>query len=145
MGLVSYKTISFRNNPKLGFIGVILLFALLIGSVIGLYIVGSKFMSSVYAQRAFVVATTEGDIKKAEENINKAVLFDTNDRVYRAASEIALVQISQLIAQNENTPEIQNEFQRALTLAVQNAQLAVNVDNKNYQNWTKKSTGFLEW
>ncbi|MFC1732708.1 hypothetical protein ACFL6I_20600, partial [candidate division KSB1 bacterium] len=103
VGAVKQKIFTFSENLRAGFIGIVLLFALLVVSVSGLYVSVQKFVSSVYVQKASVQINLVGDIQAAEKKVNRALIFNKNDSVYRAISEISLFKLTNLINKGEST------------------------------------------
>ena len=135
-GVVKQKTFSFSEDLRVGFIGIILIFILLISSVAGLYSSFQKFASAVYIQKANIELSTIGDIKKSEKNVNQALIFNRNDSGYRLMSEISLFKFTDLINKEGYTTGIQQQLQSILTDAIENGRIAISKDDKNYQNWS---------
>lgn len=137
--MFSEKEISFANNPRIGFISVLVLVILIIVSVVALYMVGTRYISSIYFQRSIVLLNTGGNIDDAEQKIGKAISLFNSDNYHRVAAEIGLIRLNQVISQgndSNNQDEIRAQFQSALASAIRSAQAAVEIDKKNYQNWT---------
>ena len=133
-GVVKQKTFSFNENLRAGFIGIALLFVILVVSASGLYVSAQKFASSLYIEKARTQVFA-GDIEKAEENINRALLFAKDDLVYRANSEILLFKFASLINQEGYTAEIQSQLQAILVQIIESGRSAILIDGRNYQNW----------
>ncbi|NQV93442.1 hypothetical protein HQ403_03010 [Candidatus Kaiserbacteria bacterium] len=134
-GVVKQRVFTFSEDIKVGFLGIVLLFVLLIVSVTSLYVSAQKYTSSVYIGQASAKINIFSDTQGAEEDINRALLFSKGDLVYRATSEISLFRLTNLINQGENTSETQKQFQEILSKALGSGRSAVAVDDKNYQNW----------
>lgn len=135
-GIVKQKTLAFNENLRVGFIGIILIFTLLLVSVAGLYVSIQKFISAVYIQRASVEVNLNGDIEKAEESIAQALVFNNrNDLVHRVSTGVSIFRLTNLINQGENTTETQQQFQDILVQAIESGRLAIAADDRNYQNW----------
>ena len=131
------KNIDFAANPRIGFISILVLAVLLIISAVSLYMVGGQYASAVAFQGSLVAANIDGDIDKAEEKVKSAVKLGNNDRYYRLAAEINLARINQVLSdQEKDIEERRTEFQTILASAISNVQKAIEIDNKNYQNWT---------
>jgi cytochrome c-type biogenesis protein CcmH/NrfG len=131
------KRISFASNPRIGFISMLALIVLLIISAVSLYMVGGQYASAVAFQSSLVAANVDGDIDKAEKKVLTAIKLGNNDRYYRLAAEINLARINQVLSDEEkNIEERRAEFQTILAAAISNVQKALEIDGKNYQNWT---------
>ena len=136
--LISMKTISFIDDPRAGFVSVLVLILLLVGTVTGGYLVVQKYIASVYFQRGAIALNREGSVDRAEMLIGKAVGFSQSDVYYRALTEIGLIRMSNLFSQNaDSTSEeaIRSQFQTLLGGALLNARLAVGVNPSDYQNF----------
>jgi len=84
-----------------------------------------------------VSANVNGNIDKAEEKVLGAIKLGNNDRYYRLAAEINLARINAVLNDTEkDIEERRAEFQTILASAISNVQEAIEIDNKNYQNWT---------
>lgn len=134
VGIVKQKNFAFNENLKVGFVGVILLFVLLIVSATSTYVFTQKFIAAVYLGQASSEVNISGDIEKAERLVNRALLFSKSDLVYRATSEISLLKLTNIINQGEVTTETKKQFQGAIIQALESGRLAT-VEDKNYQNW----------
>lgn len=99
--------------------------------------VGGQYVSAVAFQESLVAANVDGDIDKAEKKVESAIKLGNNDRYYIFAAEINLARINQLLSDTErNIDERRAEFQTILAAAISNVQKAIEIDNKNYKNWT---------
>lgn len=136
-GITIEKKIQFAANPRVGFISILALIVLLIISAVSLYMVGGQYVSAVAFQESLVAANVDGDIDKAEKKVESAIKLGNNDRYYIFAAEINLARINQLLSDTErNIDERRAEFQTILAAAISNVQKAIEIDNKNYKNWT---------
>ena len=136
-GTIIEKEIQFASNPRVGFISILALTILLIISAVSLYMVGGQYVSAVAFQSSLVAANVDGDIDKAEKKVESAIRLGNNDRYYRFAAEINLARINQVISDTErDIEERRTDFQTILGSAISNVQKAIEVDNKNYQNWS---------
>jgi len=129
-------TISFTDNPRLGFIAVLALTVIFLGSISGLFSIGEKYLAANSFQQAVLVGNRDGDLEGARAHIRQAVLLDANDQYYRLAADIAVADLNRLVADN-TTPsdDIRNQFQSLVAEGVQNAQAAIQLDSTNDQNW----------
>lgn len=136
-GLVSAKTISFVDDPRAGFVSVLVLILLLIGSVTLCYLLTQKYVASVYFQKGVLAANREGNVDKAERFISRAAALSQTDLYYRFLTEIALVRMNALLSQNPDTvsaESVRSQFQNLLGAALGTARQAVALDPKNYEN-----------
>jgi len=134
-GLVQQKNFQFNKNLRAGFIGIILLFALLAVSIVGSYVSFQKFVSVVYVGKANVAANLNGDIEAAEGYINRALTFEKNDAIYRAFADVAIFKLNTVINQGGDTAEVRQQFQLVVTQAIERSRLAIVAGNTNYRNW----------
>ena len=89
-------SVSLVDEPKISFVAVLVLTALLIGTVSLGYIFSQKFMASAYFQRA-LIASNVSDLAKAEEYATKAVVLSESDLSLRFLVEIDLATGSQQV------------------------------------------------
>jgi cytochrome c-type biogenesis protein CcmH/NrfG len=130
------KEINFTSNPRIGFISILILTVLLLISAVALFIVGGQYASAVAFQSSLVSANIDGNIDEAERKVKSAIRLGNNDRYYRLAAEINLARINQILSDQEKDIEIRrSEFQTVLASAISNVQKAIEIDDKNYQNW----------
>ena len=131
------KEISFASNPRIGFIAILMLTVLLLISAVSVYVVGGQYVSAVEFQGSLVSANINGNIDEAERKVGNAIKLGNNDRYYRLAAEINLARINQILADQEKNIDTKRiEFQTILASAISNVQKAIEIDNKNYQNWS---------
>lgn len=138
VGNSSFKelAISFDERPRVGFVIVLTLTVLVLGSVASLFTLGERYTAATYFQHAVVVASTENDIDRSLEYINKALVFDEQDRFYRLASNLDVLRLSQIVANNpQPNEEQQAQFQARLARAIDSASRATQSNPANYQNW----------
>jgi tetratricopeptide (TPR) repeat protein len=131
------KEIVFADNPRLGFISVLVLTLLLIIGSISLYALGRQYVSAFNFQSGFIALNTRGDTEDARKKIATAIRYGKEDIYYRFATDLNMVRLNNIVADTD-TPidERREQFQQALSDAVSTAQSAKEIDGKNYQNWT---------
>lgn len=137
-GVVQARTVSFVEDPRKGFVSVLVLILLLIGAITVGYAFTEKFIGSVYFQKGIVAFNKEGNIDKAEKNLKKAVELDQNSFYYRSLVQIDMMRLSMLLSQNAGTisdDTLRTRFQELFSLAISHAEQAVNLGNTDYQNW----------
>lgn len=133
---VRERGINFADNPRLGFVTVLLLTVVLIGTVVGAYSVGKQYAAATSFQRSVVELNINGDIDAASSFLDAAVRLGASDAQYRFATQIGLVRLNQIV-NDTVTPlqERQTAFQQVLGTTIRNGQLATEVNPHNYQNW----------
>lgn len=132
----SEKRIDFSDNPRLGFVAVLVLTIVLISTIIGLYSVGQQYVAAYHFQKSAVNLNIEGDIVAAQRNLDRAVALNPIDGYYRFATQIGLVELNQVVADTEGSlDERRQRFEQALGVTVRNALRATEVAPTNYQNW----------
>lgn len=136
--LLKPKTISFADEPKVSFISVLMLTALLVGAITLAYVFGQKFTASAYFQRALIAVNIEGNIERAEELAMRALSISKNDLYDRFLTEVALGKINTLLSNTssgESTDAVRARFQTLMGDAIRYARDAADFDATNYQNW----------
>ncbi len=137
-GAIKQKTISFVEDPKKGFVSVLLLIMLLVGTIVTGYMLFEKFVSSYNFQKAAVIFGKEGNLDKSQSTILKAIPYDKLPTYYRALVQIDMMRMSALLSQdakNVSVDVLRSQFQGLLSSALNNAQQAVTLDPKDYQSW----------
>lgn len=137
-GIIRPKIISFVEDPRKGFVSVLTLILLLIGTIAAGYSSVEKFIASVYFQKGVVIFNNEGNVDKAEQYILKAAALDTSAAYYRSLVQIDMIRMSALISQSSNgvsADTIRTRFRNFLSAALNHAQQAVSIDQADYQNW----------
>jgi cytochrome c-type biogenesis protein CcmH/NrfG len=134
-GILKSRDLSLTHHPKLSFVSVLVLIVMLIGSVSLGYLVVEKSISGVYFQSALMTFAKDNNIAKAEATTQKAIALAGFDIYYRGMSELGSAHVQEIINRPNVTQEsVKAEFQQALSSSITNAQKAVAVDPKNYQN-----------
>lgn len=131
------KTISFIDDPRAGFVSVLILILLLIGSVTLGYTLVEKYTATVLFQKGVISFNTNGDIDKAENLIGRAVAMSPQDIYYRFLTELTLIRMNTLLGQDTSTVSadtVRTEFQSLLGVALDRARQAVALNPKNYEN-----------
>ncbi len=136
-GVIKNYNFSFLEDPRIGFVSVLVLILLIISSVTGGYILFQKFLSVGYFQRSIVSFSIEGNLDKAEQSIVSAVKLNKNDLYYRTLAEMNLTRLRIVLSQSDVSEEtIRAQFQAISQAAIQNALTATDIDGTNYLNWT---------
>lgn len=135
-GLLKTKTLSLVDHPKLSFVAVLLLVALIIGNITLGYLATTKAIAATDFQAGVSAVQVSQDLDKGEASIVKAIALGGYDTYYRGLSQVNLLRVNALLAKPGATPEsIREPFQQTLGNAIENARQATVVDPNNYQNW----------
>lgn len=96
-----------------------------------------EVVSNLYVNRAASAYRASMDVAEAGRMIETALAISPrNDRAHRAASELGLAGLSQLLAEgNPDTAEARTRLQQSLQTTIQHGLTAVEIDDANYQNW----------
>lgn len=130
------KTLAFSgpSSPKLlaTFIALVIVAA---GTLAGAYVVSQKFAASLYAGSG-AAALRVGDPDLALEKLSRAVsLDDSSDGYLRGLSQAYLMKFQSLSATGDAESQAQ-QLQGALSLAIQSAQAATEVNPADTANWS---------
>lgn len=100
-------------------------------------LISKEVASNMYVNRAAVAYRDTGSAADASAMIETSLAISPrNDRAHRAASELGLVELSQLLAQGDpQTEEARTNLQNTLQNTIQHGLTAVEIDDANYQNW----------
>lgn len=133
--IVSLKTISFSRSGRKSLAVVIISFLFLL-SILGIYLFTNKVVASFQAQKSLVVLNSEGNLEKSLELMQKAGKNSNYDLYYRLLSEMSLLQLQTVLNQKDVAKEtMMTQFQTVLDNTLAYANIAVNLDKRNYQNW----------
>lgn len=119
--------------------GVLLL--LLVGAAILFASAGvmRAVISDLLIQKAAVDFNTKEDVAQAISLVQKGLLINPkNDRAHRAAVELGLLQLQDLIAKGKTSDAA--GLQEALSKTIQNGLTAVSIDSGDYLNWLALAT-----
>jgi len=128
--------IKLLGSPKLGFISVLLLIFLTIGTVTAEYFLTKKFVAFAYFGKSIAAANRDGDIEKSEAYLVSAVKLSEEDLYYRALSELSLIKLNNLVQETGvSQDKLREQFQAFLGVAVDSAKRATELDKTNYGNF----------
>ncbi len=129
-------TLRLLSEPKSGFISVLLIIFLLIGSVSLGYLFVERFSSYAYFQKSLSALNDEGSLDKTEIYLGKAIKLSDQDVYYRANSELGLIKLNNLLQQTSIPQDtLRTEFQTLLGAAIDSARRATELDKTNYGNF----------
>ncbi len=122
--------ISFIKNSLTGFVSVIIIILLLIGSFISIYFFSKKYLSVYLYSQGVKILNTENNIEKGEAKILKATQFDKQDVYFRTLAEIGIIKTNKIINQQNNLPleSLREQFQNSLVSSIKNAQDAIKIN-----------------
>ncbi len=127
--------IAFARSPRVGFVVVFALTLLLLGSVLGVYVIVERYLGEV-AYTAGTNAFANGDLDTAEASAARSIMFSPTDHAYRLSSTIGVARLNQIAADSALTAdEARTRFQSTLSTAVANAITATQLGPNDYQNW----------
>lgn len=128
--------ISFLRSPRAGFISVLLIVLLLIGSVATIYLFFQKYLASHYYTKSAKALVVSGDTDTSESNLIKANRVDARDRYHRGLAEIGIIRMRDILIQQDVAPEVlRGQFQTALSSTIQNAQKSIDLNPSDSLNW----------
>jgi tetratricopeptide (TPR) repeat protein len=125
-------TMSFLNDHRKSFVSILALIILAIFSIALAFRYMERFIS-IYHLRSALGAS---EVSQAETSINKALAMNYNDLYLRTYSQVYLVKLNSLVT--SGTPlseEDKAELQKIFDQAVRSAELAVEYNGANYQNF----------
>src|SRR3989339_103599 len=134
-GIVKNYDFSFLDDPRVGFVSVLVLILFIISSIVGGYVVAEKFLSLVSYQKGVMLAG-RGDVAGARTALENAKNLRESDLYYRALSEININSLGVILNQKGISQEtVKAQFQLASREAIDNAIKATQFDQTNYVNW----------
>lgn len=137
-GIVPVVNRQFNLNPKVGFVSSVVMVASLVAMLSLGYGLYKSSLSLWYFQKSSFALNNNNDSKTSESYMLKAILAVPNDIYYRSLSEIYIVKLNEILAQDPKTvkqEEIQKQFTDGLTSAITAAKTATDRDPSNYLNW----------
>ena len=130
------REIDFANNPKIGFVIVLVLTAFLLASFAGLYAVGKEYIAVYQFQKGVISFNSSGDLDVAERGALDATRISNRDRYYRLLADVNVARLIALQTETElSDVELRVRFQTFLAGAIEHGQEATRIDPSNYQNW----------
>jgi len=130
------QELSFVDNPRTGFVTVLLMTVIFLAGILGIFTAGQKYTAAVYFQKALREANVNGDIDKAEAELRRDQSLDSSDRFNRLAVDIGLARLGQIFS-DTSTPvdTLRDQFTNTFNRTRQNAEVGISIDEDNYQNW----------
>lgn len=115
---------------------LIVLVVAVLAALAGAVLVGREIISNLYVNRAAYVYQTSGDVTKSSQSVATALLISSkNDRAHRAAAELGVVRLAQIMQSNPDDQAARAALQETLQSTIQHGLTAVSINESNYQNW----------
>jgi tetratricopeptide (TPR) repeat protein len=127
--------ITYKENPRIGFLLTLLLTVVVLGSIGGIYGYASRFYAEASFQKAIQTINSTGELDEGQQILERAVYVYPLDGYYRTLSNIHLIRLQQLIEEGRDPTEIREEVQTILSRAIQNATRATELAPNGYRNW----------
>lgn len=98
--------------------------------------IGREIISNLFVNDSAYAYQTQNDLGKASAKIETALMISPkNDRAHRAAAELGVLQLAQLMQANSQDEAARTALQTTLQGTIQHGLTAVSIDEGNYQNW----------
>lgn len=137
-GIIPVASKRFNVNPRIGFVSSLIMVISLVGVVSLGYGLFKNSLSLWYFQKSSYALNTANDTKLSEEYMLKAIVTVPNDVYYRSLSEIQLVKLNEVLAQDPakvKQEDVQKQFSDGLLAAITSGVSAKDRDPSNYLNW----------
>ena len=129
--LIKTPIFSFLNDPRLSFFSILLIIAVMVLTGFLGYKSVKKFTSIVFYERAVTAETLD----RAEEKIIKALSLNKSDLYFRSLSDVYLLKMNNLLQEGQLGEADKKILQDIISRAEASAELGVEFDKTNYQNW----------
>jgi len=135
-GLIKTIFIFVTRDPRIGFLSVLLLLLLSVGTVLGGYTIFERYLSLAFVHQGRTALAQYGDFDRAEGLINRAIALNNSDILYRQLADVELIRLGSILNREGASIEaIRTEFQDTLGKAIAAGQGAIQIDETNYLNW----------
>lgn len=115
---------------------LILLVVCVLAALAGAALIGKEIVSNLFVNRAAYVYQSTGDAALAGKSVATALMISpNNDRAHRAAAELGVVRLAQLMQSNPDDQAARAALQETLQNTIQHGLTAVSINESNYQNW----------
>jgi len=129
------RRFSISSNRRAGFILVGAVMIVIIGSSSALYYAGRHYASAYAFSGAVSGLNGNTTLEEVEQTIAASYAVTSNDVYARQLASYQVAKMNSLLGLQEPTTEEQQAFQTAAANGVNAAQLAVNTDPTDPQNW----------
>ncbi|MBI2054508.1 MAG: tetratricopeptide repeat protein [Candidatus Sungbacteria bacterium] len=140
---ISERSISF-TAPWVTFITSLAIIFFMVGGITLLYHTAQQYLAAVDFTRGVNTLSVKGDVNEAISRITNATGLDSdNDQYYRALAQALLARIQSIVNQaaTSPSPNVQNDFQTAVSGAISAAQRATQINPSDSLNWA--TLGFV--
>ncbi len=131
----TFISLSFKMNPRIGFVTTLLLTVIMLVSIGGVYGFTTRLFAEVRFQEGIRTIETEMKVDEGEALIMRAIALHPRDEYYRILSDIGIYRINVLLGEGVETPESQERLKALLAQTIAHATKAVERDETNYRNW----------
>jgi len=129
-------TFSFTENPRVGFVSVLVIILLMITCVVAEYSFAQRILAAKSFGNGILAFNIDGDLTKAESNIIRSLHLFEHDSSYRTLSEIQIRQLGFILSQSDiGQDTMRTQFQAKLGSAITSAQNAISFNEAHYLNW----------
>lgn len=102
----------------------------------GAALVSREIASNLLVNRGAYVYQSDRDVTRAAGHIATALMVSpNNDRAHRAAAELGVIRLGEMIRANPSDEAALAALQQTLQNTIQHGLTAVSIDEGNYQNW----------
>jgi len=133
---VRTRTFSIAANKRAGLVLVGVVMIIIIASASALYYAGRHYASVYTFSGAVSGLSSDTTLEQVEQKIASSYASNPNDLYARQLANYQIAKMNALLNLAEPTPEQQQEFQSSAANGVNAAQLAVDTDPTNPQNWS---------
>ncbi len=131
---ITERSVVFQNPWTVFLSSLIVIFLLAVG-VAHIYLELGR-LRAAFLQQAGVQALNAGELDRAVSNFESAVSAESNNfRNYQALAQIRTEKVRNLIQRAVSGENVQQEFQSAVVLAIQNAQRSTEMNPQEPQVW----------
>lgn len=132
----SVRRVTVTSNKRAAFILVGVVMIVIIGSASALYYTGRHYASAYTFSAAISGAADTATLEEVEQTISSAYAVSPSDLYARQLAGYQIAKMNSLLSLESPTAEQQQAFQTAAVNGVNAAQLAVDTDKTDPQNWS---------
>ena len=127
----------FTKSPQKAFFIMLISVFLIVGSVVGIYKIGQKYVGALaFAEGLDLVNREEPNLDQGILSLNRAVKLDQNDNYFRNLSQIYMFKINEILNDKEISQEEKSKiFQQIVNNIESSATAASQINPSNSQNW----------
>ncbi len=135
--LVPQQEVDLFSSSERGFVGSLVIIFLLIGGVAGVYYEGTRYFSQVVFAKGVDEFSSGKGINTSLFTIQRATEYDPGqDRFWRTLAQIEISRMQRIASKQEGSPkDLQQQFQRALSAAIDFGKRATTLGPEDSINW----------